>query len=86
MTHFLASEQKPEGFKLEEVLSLIRADLIKRAGKIADDRRPEALQVLENDIKILALLSECVQIAEGSSSLLNRSFGPHSDAEPRIGA
>jgi len=85
MTHFLATEDRPDGYKLEDILSIIRADIVKRAHKIADDRRGEALDVLENDIKIMSLLSECIRLAESSTGRLNKAFGPHRDGKPRIG-
>ncbi len=85
MSQFLVTDDNPDGFKLEEILSVIRKDIILRANKILDDEREQALQVLENNIKILGLLSECINIATESSRLLDRSFGPHKDGEPRIG-
>ncbi len=85
MPQFLITEENPDGFKLEEILAVIRKDIILRATKILDDEREQALQVLENNIKILGLLSECINIATESSRLLDRSFGPHKDGEPRIG-
>ena len=85
MTHFLVTKDNPDGSKLEDILALIRQDLIKRVGKIADDGKPEAHQVLKNNIRILTLLTECIEIAKSSTDLLNRSFGPSNLAEPRIG-
>ena len=85
MTHFLATDEKPDGYKLEDILSVIRADIIKRAQKILDDTRPEARAVLNNNIRILGLLSECIEIAENSTALLDHSFGPRQGSEPRIG-
>jgi len=85
MTHFLASDEKPDGYKLEDILSVIRADIIKRAEKILDDSKPEARTVLKNNIRILGLLSECIDIAEDSTAMLNRSFGPNKGSKPRIG-
>ncbi len=85
MPQFLVTEENPDGFRLEEILTVIRKDIILRATKILDDDREQALQVLENNIKILGLLSECINIATDSSRLLDRSFGPHKDGEPRIG-
>ena len=60
MTHFLATDEKPNGYKLEDILTLIRSDLIKRATKIVDDNRPEARHVLDNNIRILSLLSDAI--------------------------
>lgn len=85
MTQFLISEEKPEGFKLEDILGAIRKDIILRATKILDDDRPEARQVLENSIKILQLLSESINIAEDSTCLLDKNFGRHEPGKPRIG-
>ena len=40
MTLFLATDENPEGYKLEDILSIIRQDILERAGKIAGDGRP----------------------------------------------
>ena len=85
MTHFLANDQNPTGYRLEDILAIIRADIVKRATKIVDDRRPEARQVLDNNIRILALLSEAITLAEESTRALEKSFGPPVDGKPRIG-
>ena len=86
MTHFLATKENPSGYRLEDLLSAVRRDLIMRTTKIVDDDRTQARQVLENDIRILGLLSECVRVAEESSQILQHAFGPHKDGEPRIGS
>jgi len=85
MTRFLANEQKPSGYKLEDILGIIRADIIKRATKIVDDHRPEARLVMDNNIRILSLLSEAITLAEESTRTLERSFGPSLVGKPRIG-
>lgn len=85
MSQFLVTEDNPTGYKLEEILSAIRREIILRATKILDDERPEARQVLDNNVRILQLLSEGIQIAEDSTTLLNKRFGPHQDGSPRIG-
>ncbi|NQV80770.1 MAG: histidine kinase [Alphaproteobacteria bacterium] len=85
MTHFLATEEKPTGYKLEDILALIRSDLIKRATKIVDDARPEARHVLDNNIRILSLLTEAIELAADSTKTLERSFGASTDGQPRIG-
>jgi uncharacterized protein YyaL (SSP411 family) len=88
MTHFLASEANPGGYKLEDVLSVIRRDLIVRSSKIADDHRPEAKSVLDNNTRILLHLTDAIHIAEQSTHILDKAFG-HSQAAsgglPRIG-
>ena len=85
MTHFLVTDERPDGYKLEDILSVLRKDIISRATKIVDDDRVQARQVLENNIRILSLLTECIKTAEDSSRLLDKAFGPHKDGEPRIG-
>jgi len=85
MTHFLVTDENPDGYKLEEILTVIRNDIIKRATKIVQDDRVQARQVLENNIKILGLLTECINTAEDSTRLLDKAFGPSKDGEPRIG-
>ena len=85
MTQFLVTDERPDGYKLEEILTVIRKDMILRATKILDDDRVQARQVLENNIKILALLTECINTAEESTHLLDKAFGPHKEGAPRIG-
>ena len=85
MTQFLISDDRPEGFKLEDILGSIRKDMILRATKILDDDRPEARKVLENNIKSMQLLSESINIAEDSTRLLDKHFGRHEPPKPRIG-
>jgi len=85
MTHFLATEEKPDGYKLEDILGLLRGDLIKRATKIVDDQRPEARHVLNNNIRILSLLSEAIDLAVDSTKTIEKSFGKPMPGHPRIG-
>ena len=85
MTHFLITDENPEGHKLEDLLTMIRRDIVLRATKIVDDPKPQAKQVLENNIKILGLLSECIGIAETSTRILDKEIGPPTRGQPRIG-
>ena len=85
MTHFLSTDDNPDGYKLEDILSIIRQDIIMRAGKIAGDNRPEARQVVANNVRILQKITDCIELAEDSTQILNRSFGK-SGKKPRIGA
>ena len=62
MTHFLVSDENPDGYKLEDILIALRKDVIHRCSKIADDRRSEAQHVLSNNIHILELMSEAIEI------------------------
>jgi hypothetical protein len=87
MTHFLSTPEKPDGWKLEEILKQIQNDIVRRSNKIIDDARPEARAVLQNNIEILHWLCQCIDKAEDSTRILN-SFGPSrgAEGEPRIGA
>jgi hypothetical protein len=88
VTHFLRSEAKPDGHKLEDLLMNLRADLIHRCDVIAADTRPEALHVMANNVKILNLISEAINLSLDSTRVLDRSFGPSRAADggpPRIG-
>lgn len=85
MTHFLSSDKNPEGYKLEDILKLVRNDMLYRATKIMDDEKPEAQHVLANNMSILKLLTESIALAEDSTNILNRSFGSSTPGTPRIG-
>ncbi len=88
MTRFLISKENPEGHKLEDILRAIRRDILTRCTKIADDHRSEASHVLDNNVKILNLLSDAVHLADDSTTTLHKAFGPSAAAEggpPRIG-
>ncbi|MTI09029.1 histidine kinase [Curvivirga aplysinae] len=85
MTHFLQSDEKPDGYKLEDILHTIRKDVITRCQKITDDHRSEAQHVLNNNIEILKHISDAIKLAEDSTQVLNRSFGPSRSGKPRIG-
>jgi len=88
MTKFLVSEENKTGYKLEDILMTIRTDILKRCEKVADDHRPEALHVMANNMKILGMLTECINLATDSTHVLIKAFGPSRSAqggEPRIG-
>ncbi|MBL4539357.1 MAG: histidine kinase [Oceanicaulis sp.] len=88
MTRYLVSHENPTGRKLEDILMELRADVLIRCTKISSDERPEALHVLANNVKVLEHLTEAIELAQDSTQLLNRAFGP-SEADksgpPRIG-
>lgn len=89
MTHFLVSEDCPDGHLLEDLLRVIRKDVLLRCTKITDDKRPEAQQVLANNVKILDLLTESISLAEDSTHILDKAFGPSQAKKggpPRIGS
>ncbi|HEY4635525.1 MAG TPA: histidine kinase [Alphaproteobacteria bacterium] len=87
MTHFFPTADQPQGWKLEDLLTEVQNDIVRRSEKIVDDMRPQARGVLHNNIEILALLTECIHKAEASTKILEslgRSESDHGGA-PRIG-
>ncbi len=87
MTHFLVSDTNPDGSRLEDILRVIRNDILIRCTKISDDTRPEAQSVLYNNVKILDLVSQSIALAESSTQILDKAFGPgEKNGSPRIGA
>ena len=84
MTKFLVSEQNPKGYKLEDILRVIRKDIVLRCDLIIDDTRPEAEQVISNNMEILNLVTKAIHLALNSTDVLNTSFGP-SGNKPRMG-
>ena len=86
MTHFLVTEDRPDGYRLEDILGIIRNDMLTRALKIAEDKRPEAQHVMRNNMKILGLISEAIALAEDSTRVLDKAFGSNAKGgPPRIG-
>ena len=84
-TTFLVTEENPEGWKIEDILMVIQNDMFRRTQKIVGDNRPEAREVLNNNIEILGMLSKCIERATESTQVLDKSFGPHKEGQPRIG-
>lgn len=85
MTHFLITDDNPDGYRLEDIMKIIRKDIFLRTTKILEDDRREAQLVIENNVKILSLLSEAIEAAEDSTAILRKSFGRSRDGKPRIG-
>lgn len=88
MSRFLVSDDNPEGYKLEAILTALRNEVIFRCTRIAEDHRDEAQHVLANNTKILGLMNEAIDLATDSSRMLDKSFGPSTAAKggaPRIG-
>lgn len=84
-TTFLYTPENPDGLRLEDLLSEVQNDIIRRTQNIIDDPRPEARAVLTNNIEILSMLAKCVTYALDSTKILD-SIGPHEEGKPRIGA
>ena len=73
---------------MEDIITGVRGEIVKRCGKIVDDQREETDHVIENKIRVVAVLRETIKLAENSNHVLNRSFGPSASAEggaPLIG-
>ena len=83
-TKLLQSTENPEGWRLEDLMAEIQNDIIRRTQKIINDNRPDARAVLNNNIQIMSLLSECLERGEDSTRILN-ILGPHQEGQPRIG-
>jgi len=84
-TKFLVTDDNPDGYKLEDILTVIRNDMLQRAIKIMADHRPEATAVMNNNIRILTIISESIELAKNSSDILDKAFGPSDPKNPRIG-
>ncbi|MDX2233811.1 MAG: hypothetical protein NW200_04870 [Hyphomonadaceae bacterium] len=88
MTRFLVSEENPGGYKLEDILTVIRADVLKRCAKVALDDRPEAQHVVSNNMEVLRCLTQAIDLARDSTRTLDKAFGPTKAFEggpPRVG-
>jgi hypothetical protein len=88
MTRFLVSDENPGGYKLEDILTTLRADVLKRCTKIALDERPEAQHVIANNMEVLTHLTKAIELAKDSTRVLDKAFGPSKaglGGPPRIG-
>lgn len=86
MTRFLVSDENPSGYKLEELLLLVRSDVMKRLERVALDERPEALHVAANNIQVLDHLTKAMELARENTRVLDKAFGPKAiGGPPRIG-
>jgi hypothetical protein len=88
MTRFLVSDENPAGHRLEDILTVIRADVLKRCTKIALDERVEAQHVVKNNMEVLVHLTAAIELAKDSTRTLDKAFGPSRAVEggpPRIG-
>ena len=84
MTHFLVTEVNPDGSKLEDILKMVRADVVRRQVKIIDDDSLVAQKVIKNNIMILGMLKEWISLADDSTKALDQAYGKAGGA-PRIG-
>ena len=75
MTKLLISSKNQEGYCLEDVLRVIRTDILERCLPMSEDSRQEAQHVVANNMRILTLISEAIEIAEESTEVLSRVYG-----------
>lgn len=85
MSRCLVTNENPDGYKLEDILTAIRNEMFERATKIMNDKRPETAAVMNNNIKILGHLAESIALAENSTAVLDKAFGQNDPKMPRIG-
>ena len=75
MTKLLMSENNKTGYRLEDVLEIIRADILKRCLILAEETSAEARHVMNNNMHILPMLTDAIVLAEESTEVLSRKFG-----------
>ena len=75
MTKLLVSDENPTGAKLEDVLRAVRNDIIARcqASVAVHDRDTE--KVVNNNMRILTMLTDCIELAEQSTQILIQAYG-----------
>lgn len=86
MAKILMGPDNPHGWKLEDLLSAIAAEVAVKCTKIKDDARPVARQVLRNNQQIIGLLGQAEALQRDSYDKLD-AFKPNDGPEgtPRIG-
>jgi hypothetical protein len=78
--------QNPDGWKLEDLLAVLRAEIQDKSLKIVADGRPVARAVLRNNQQIAGLLMQAEAIQRDSYDRLD-AMGPNEGplGRPRIG-
>ncbi len=71
MAKILVSKENPGGYRTEDLLNLIRLDLLERMQRYVTDPRKEMKPVLNNNVEILSLLTRAVELAERNTSILD---------------
>ena len=82
----LMSAENPEGWKLEELLSQMRDELMVKNRRIANDDSAVAQAVHQNNKMILQLLTGCENLQRDSlARLASLAPDPGPTGTPRIG-
>ncbi len=71
MTTLLRSATNPGGTTTEQLLKTVRADIIERMQGYAVDPRPEIARILSSNVRILAHLTESIELAEANTRILS---------------
>lgn len=80
-TEYLISDSNTDGRMLEDILRAIRDDILIRCSSMTGNGEDVAEHVIENNMRILPLLSDAIRLAEDSSAVLRRSFGEDNAAK-----
>lgn len=75
MTKLLVSDDNPTGAKLEDVLRNVRNDIIARCQLSVAIHDRDTEKVVANNMRILNLLTECIELAENSTQILIQAYG-----------
>jgi hypothetical protein len=75
MTNLLISDDNPNGAKLEDVLRILRKDIIARCHLSVAVHDKDTEKVVANNMRILNLLTECIDLAESSTDILVQAYG-----------
>ncbi len=75
-TKFLVSDTNPDGLRVEDILRDIRNDILIRCSTAMADGRPDTEHVMSNNMHILGILSDAIALAEDSTDVLTRMYGP----------
>tara|TARA_R110000824_G_scaffold74582_1_gene189476 strand:+ start:180 stop:473 length:294 start_codon:yes stop_codon:yes gene_type:complete len=75
MTKLLVSDDNPNGAKLEDIIRILRNDIIARCNVSVATHERETEKVVANNMRILNLLTECIDLAEASTDILVQAYG-----------
>jgi UDP-N-acetylmuramyl tripeptide synthase len=75
MTKLLVSDDNPNGAKMEDILRILRNDIIARCNVSVATHERETEKVVANNMRILNLLTECIDLAEASTDILVQAYG-----------
>ena len=72
MTQLLASPANPDGWSLEDVIEVLRGDMMRRSAHMVDDTRPEIRGLVANNVAIMEQLTQCLHKAQDSTRILTK--------------